>query len=1091
MTPHAVNFALNLGCLSAGTPLFSDNDGDGYPEKQHIALAVSPGMDSGPVWAGLINLAARLNMESCGPGIAQPVVRTTPASGTLLVKKTLARAAQAACLKNSGRDRWQLSGNSPAAMQQILETLAIAEITRDNPRVIRLELYEPGSRDCRVWCDDGTEFRCELPALLPAPQHHPVKARRLPDLLDPAAMFLPAADKNPRGTRLGLCLTLPATLSPACGRALFCLAGAAASRATELTLPLARTGRSHNGLCLGIRERQEPGASIRQENGVLRAAGNPKDLAALIRETARFWFEADTPGGSTITAWKQRLKNAAGMITEQKPGGTVPVKTHVTRTIVRQMTLKGEAERLLARAARIPEGRGQICCRAFIGGNYTRRMAFRRQLDRLLTAKGYTPDTVVLRTHKPGVSWLLEEVEPALPQNTRSLCIRVRPFNRPGQMESRARWIQEMYPAPDVICKRRGWQTSQVSMVMAPGQDHDYHVTAYDAQGLLAGEFTLSPMVSALPYMLDKQKGQTSHPVSAGCEISKQGRSIWSCSLPTDRELVWKRFQEKWLVDMETAMNQMLPGLTASGALAFWEEIRIDVAIDEAQESAGLAQERIAPMEALHEDFYFGLLDFMEAYREARCPGSRIQLGRIMPMVRPANGGRPGAKLRLTPLRRQLYPPLPLPPTQCISYARGMLMLDISCNDMPANPEESERRCAAARARGYGIMRHGRGLRFHARPARRSPLPAPETPVTAPAPGDIPTGDTVRTWIRTLSGQRDMTVWNAGRTLMGRDIPAVEAATGHMTAQRARLLKPTLLVNARHHANEVSGTNAAMMLLHTLACDAKGRKILARANVVVVPLENGDGVATLEEMLPECPDHKLHAARYNALGMEWYDQYFQKDTPFTEARAKTRLFDRWLPGYMIDLHGVPSHEWEQPFAGYINPRFREHWIPRSFVYAILPFYGRSGHPGEEEAATLARKMSDVLGADPETAGINRQIFDRYQRYAKAFEPDVFDSDMQGSLVVVPTCERIKKTNFADRKWPLVRSEIITEVLDEVARGPWLERCTRAHLSVIYALLDHMDQTGRVALVRRETPDGICVAWQQELREDQGAVRSSR
>jgi hypothetical protein len=64
---------LNLGHILPGTPLFSDHDRDGYPDCIHLSIGTAPKMDSGPVWAGLINLAARLNMETCGRGVMPPV----------------------------------------------------------------------------------------------------------------------------------------------------------------------------------------------------------------------------------------------------------------------------------------------------------------------------------------------------------------------------------------------------------------------------------------------------------------------------------------------------------------------------------------------------------------------------------------------------------------------------------------------------------------------------------------------------------------------------------------------------------------------------------------------------------------------------------------------------------------------------------------------------------------------------------------------------------------------------------------------------------------------------------------------------------
>ena len=67
----------------------------------------------------------------------------------------------------------------------------------------------------------------------------------------------------------------------------------------------------------------------------------------------------------------------------------------------------------------------------------------------------------------------------------------------------------------------------------------------------------------------------------------------------------------------------------------------------------------------------------------------------------------------------------------------------------------------------------------------------------------------------------------------------------------------------------------------------------------------------------------LHAARYNALGVEYYSDYFESKPRFQEALAKSRLWRCWLPEVMVDHHGVPSHEWNQPLPGSAPFRFRE------------------------------------------------------------------------------------------------------------------------------------------------------------------------
>jgi hypothetical protein len=269
---------------------------------------------------------------------------------------------------------------------------------------------------------------------------------------------------------------------------------------------------------------------------------------------------------------------------------------------------------------------------------------------------------------------------------------------------------------------------------------------------------------------------------------------------------------------------------------------------------------------------------------------------------------------------------------------------------------------------------------------------------------------------------------------------------------RLRLLKPTFLFNARHHANEVSSTNATLWMAWVLGTTPLGKDLLKHVNVAWIPLENPDGVATLEELLPYGRDHKLHAARYNALGVETYGEYFDDEPTFPEALAKARLWRRWLPDVMVDHHGVPGHEWDQPFSGYAPYRFREFWIPRNFVYACIPFVNEPGHAHHRVAKGLAALLGKAMSGVPEIVRRNRELSSLYRRYARGPEPDTFPDSKGEPLLVLPPLGRTYRTNFAVRYPHVTRSEIIIEVPDEGAGGRSLELCVHAHLKVEEALL---------------------------------------
>jgi len=865
------------------------------------------------------------------------------------------------------------------------------------------------------------------------------------------------------------------------------------------------------GLPLRIEQNDIDHAEMLYKSGSgLTACGAAQPLSRLFECLNHIWFGGEGAGSENVALWLERLNDAAGLASGESASGRLlrllakgkplpplgkrqwrlaakacqmlgrptPEKQPSRQAVRRVTRWRDEASRLFSHARRIPVGAGPVTCTVFMSKPEDVREKFSKDLSAILVAKGYRPSIRVFNAYKPGVDWLLGEVAALLPPTSRRIKISCQPFEQPGQLELASRWLQELYPAPDILAARLGWPEDAVELALVPGQPEIYRLDAWDQSGQSVCKHSFTPPCSRIPYRLDGQNGSYAYPTCAGIRLEKDGDRLWECRLATDRELFWQRFQERWLPELERRMLSSLPKVIEENLPAFWEEVRLVVGIRETQKALSLDQERIAPMEALHEDLYFGLLSFVQAFCEKHCPNTEIQLGRIVPMMCHDHGEQPFAKLVLKPLRLEASSRITRPPIACLRYRKGLLEAVFSGETESFTPVEKNRFCTIAKVWGVDLQAMEGGWIYRLRPPQNAP---DHTAIPVPAKPDLqrfPSGKQTREWVRCLGGSSSLQVWQAGRTLQGRCIQAIEAvAASGMTARRARLLKPTLLINARHHANEVSGSSAVMHLAWQLAFTEAGKALLRHVNVVMIPLENADGVATLEELLPLTPDHKLHAARYNALGMEWYQHYHRMDTPIPEARVKSRLFGRWLPEYLVDLHGVPSHEWEQPFAGYLNPNFREHWIPRSFVYAILPFLDEPDHPGRKIAHRLIEAFAAALKEEDDIEQLNRRIYHRYRRYALAFEPEIFDASSHRSLVAVPTSQRLRQTNYGNRCWPVVKSEVVTEVLDEVVRGPWLEKCCRAHLAIIWVMLNEMSRENRKAVLdRNATPDGVVFRW---------------
>ena len=121
-------------------------------------------------------------------------------------------------------------------------------------------------------------------------------------------------------------------------------------------------------------------------------------------------------------------------------------------------------------------------------------------------------------------------------------------------------------------------------------------------------------------------------------------------------------------------------------------------------------------------------------------------------------------------------------------------------------------------------------------------------------------------------------VYRTAVSYQGREIYAVEflpKRKGYVSRTKRITYYPSEIINCRHHANEVSSTNAAFMLIKTLLTDAQYKDVADKLNLVIVPMENVDGAAIHYELQKDNPYWKLHVARFNSVGKEFYYEHFK------------------------------------------------------------------------------------------------------------------------------------------------------------------------------------------------------------------------
>ena len=1142
---------LNLGKLVditnlfEGDSIFTDTNGDGYPDSLDFGMVVPPTLADSHVWAGVLNVTARLSFEvthltlpfvhaGIAPSVSERnLVILRPGEGTSYCKEKLGWA-----------EMWRmdpnvvyLAGSSGKGVMTLLNALAMGvnagdsalpsewkslKINSAQPR--RVEFFD---REGRLLAGhdlalDESQSRNKLNAF-PMKKFYP-----RPNLLSLAGEdgLYETSDGEPRARKLMAGFALdPGKLSPRLGLALAEVIARLVLEATEIRLPMVTVGEEFaQDVIFQVQEDTREKNEIRvldskgRRPSTILAHGEPRFLAQALRNWCRWAMIESGPGCEPIDRFREQVKGFQELLIGQGFWGQwarflaekgqadahemppapayagrklqkachslslpKPPALPRPRTLRRKAEWKGELDAVLDLAQRVRPGRGELFGQIQVSKPLARRKILKSRLNVLLKERGYAPHLEILNAYKPGQSWLLEYILPHLRRldSISELEISYRPFPRKGKcLEMRSRWLQELFPGPELLVRELGLDQKQLHLHVRRSIQSVYRTRAWNNRGQLVFNKGFSPRWSRLPYLSIDPKFGFVHPTTGGIKLWQPDRVVLNETVATDRERFWQIFQNQWLPFLESQMKGRLERESFEGQTAFWQKIHVEVCIEETDVRLGVGEERICPMEALQEDIYFVLLDAFSAFAKRNSLPLLLQLGRIVPTVfSKTENENPSAKLKATSLMWTQAPAASLvsasahlPSVRALSLQKGFWRMEFSNKLKGIELSVHERLIKIAQALGFKADWSTDSFHLWVRAPRLSTLTGNNTKAlplreNGPPMDRLLTAKEVENWIQRLNRLPHLDAWKAAHSWQGRAVWAMEArlkgSRALISTAKLRLLKPTLLFNARHHANEISSTNAVLSMAWFLANSEQGLELLKHVNVAWIPMENPDGVATFEELQSHCKDHKLHAARYNALGSEYYNDYFLKVPRFPEARAKPRLWRRWLPEIMVDHHGVPCHEWDQPFSGYAPFRFREFWIPRTFVYACVPFVEDLYHKRHREAIMLGKRLGQAIRSEDEIVNLNRELAARYQRYARNPEPKVFPASTGEPLLVLPPVSRTKKINFAVRYPEVTRSEIVIEVPDEVASGRLLELCARAH----WVIEKHL-----ITLMRR--PKGI-------------------
>ena len=715
-----------------------------------------------------------------------------------------------------------------------------------------------------------------------------------------------------------------------------------------------------------------------------------------------------------------------------------------------------------------------------------------------------------------------------------------------------SRWVHELYPVDEIFQRELGIAKDAFGVELVDDPKDTYSVEATDAAGTIVYRGSFSPKTVEREY-LDKFPGWSRVVVTTGwLSASVDGARVADRRIATDPERFWDHYQSVVLPRIYDNVMKVTENRPLPDKQPFHRDLDIEVWMSEPDFRTGVDEELVSSLEALHEDLYFVTLDFFDALGRTTTKRRLAAPGKIFPIIHPDRPGQPGevkvhyagnasTKPRLEVVYREkdverptrIARELTKIDTTAAVVSRAVaradrlaeLDLDVEAKDDREAGRAMDALEALSRLHAAGLFRDALsfdhvdrvgvnvGLKdagsrrlvqatgvFPPSHVRRAETAA-AAPVSRPTPivtwDHIISPDESESIVGKLAAFPGVKAYQAGRSYRGRDVSVLEitAPTPSELVSLAKLsaYKPTIFITGRQHANEVSSTSHILRFAELLVTDKAYTDILKKVNVVLHPVENPDGAQMAYELQKLTPTHMLHAGRYSALGMDVASQVGLSDPLLPEALVRGRLWRDWLPDIYLNPHGYPSHEWVQPFAGYVPPGFRTYLSTRGW-YTTMGTLRDPRYP-DHAAATEALREALVreINANADVRAMDLRHQARYKKWAYGFGPYVFNQEIYKDTAIYYSDPETGEPSgsrrfgagrggnpagegggppggggrFSMNAWPQVTFfSGGTEAPDETAQGEWLNLVSKAGFSYLMASVKYL-RDGRYTVQRIE------------------------
>ena len=253
----------------------------------------------------------------------------------------------------------------------------------------------------------------------------------------------------------------------------------------------------------------------------------------------------------------------------------------------------------------------------------------RRQLEQEVRAallqRGTDPEATVVEVRsafKQGYSWLYEGVRPRLEgADIGEILIRFRRNDPPAEWPQQAihtpvRWLHEIFPIGEVLARELGIDLDRIRFEQVL-EGPTYQVEATDPDGEVILSESFDPKWVMRPYV-DRFRDYERVRVTTGwIEARAADRTLADERIVTDPEAFWDHFQGTTLPAVYDHVMERHEGIPRGGNAdaPFFGELVVEARLSEPDYRLEVDNEIHSTMDALHEEVYFGTIEFLRPDR--------------------------------------------------------------------------------------------------------------------------------------------------------------------------------------------------------------------------------------------------------------------------------------------------------------------------------------------------------------------------------------------------------------------------------------------------------------------------------------------